>query len=399
MSHEIRSPMTAILGYADLLGDANLNPETHESVRIIKRNGEHLLTIINDILDISKIEAGKMGVEKIKTDPIAIVSDVVDLMRERAESRGLRLDVEYRGNIPQTILSDPTRLRQILLNLVGNAIKFTSKGNVRIVTQLVEGSEDAKPSGKPMLRLDVFDTGIGMSPEQMAGLFQSFTQADSTTTRKFGGTGLGLVISRRLTELLGGHLTCSSTPGKGSCFTVMIDPGDLSGVRMIDPTDLEHVGAGRQEQRPAARSDITLSGRILLAEDGPDNQRLISHILRHAGAEVEVAENGRIAVDTATAAEEQGKPFDLILMDVQMPVLDGYAATRELRDRGLRTPVVALTAHAMEGHREQSVEAGCDGYITKPIDRGSLIEEAHRYMSEGLRAGEPARSNMKDDMP
>ena len=401
MSHEIRSPMTAILGYADLLGDAHLDPEAHESVRIIKRNGEHLLTIINDILDISKIEAGKMGVELIETDPVAIVSDVVDLMRERAESKGLRLEVEFRNKIPETIHNDPTRLRQILLNLVGNAIKFTDEGHVRIVTQLVKGTETGtgEEDGKPMLRLDVLDTGIGMSPEQMASLFQPFTQADSTTTRKFGGTGLGLVISRRLTELLGGHLTCTSTPGKGSCFTATIDPGDLSGVRMIDPSVEELAQAGRVGERANTKSRVTLSGRILLAEDGPDNQRLISHILRKAGAEVEVAGDGRIAVDAVMAAEEQGKPFDLILMDVQMPVLDGYAATRELRERGCRTPIVALTAHAMDGHREQSVEAGCDGYITKPIDRGSLIEQAHRYMSWAMRADEPARSNTKDDMP
>ncbi len=383
MSHEIRTPMTAILGYTDILlgnlhGDENL-----EAAEIIKRNGEYLLDIINDILDLSKIEAGRMHVERIACPPVQLVDDVLALMRVRAESKGLPLRAEFQGPIPQTIETDPTRLRQILINLVGNAIKFTEIGEVRLRVRL-----DAAAEGGPRLVFDVLDTGIGMTPQQMQKLFQPFTQADSSTTRKYGGSGLGLTISRRLAKMLGGDITATSTPRRGSGFRVSVATGSLASVPLIRPGQ----PAGKPGV-PAERTDrkIDLNCRVLLAEDGPDNQRLISFVLRKAGADVTVVENGRKALEYALATypgwgrreDDPNQPFDVVLMDMQMPIMDGYEATRRLRDAGYDRPVVALTAHAMEHDRAKCLDAGCDDYVAKPIDRHKLIELVNRYARAG----------------
>ena len=374
MSHEIRTPMTAILGFADILleqGDLQkAPPERVDAVRTIKRNGEYLISIINDILDLSKVEAGKMVVEQIPCSPCQLVADVASLVKVKADGRGLSFDVEYVGAIPETIQTDPTRLRQILINLIGNALKFTEIGGVRLVTRLIQHQ------GQAAIRFDVLDTGIGMTEEQLARLFQPFTQADASTSRKFGGTGLGLTISKRFAELLGGGITVESEPDEGSVFCVTVATGSLDGVRMIDdpataaiaePDSL--VSTGLDEQQ--------LDYRILLAEDGPDNQRLIKFLLTKAGAEVTIKENGRLAVDAALEALEQGCPFDVILMDMQMPVMDGYEATALLRAKGYSLPIIALTAHAMEGDRQKCVDAGCDDYATKPVNRAKLIETIH----------------------
>ena len=367
MSHEIRTPMTAILGYSDvLLGNLEVE-ENVSAATIIKRNGEYLLELINDILDLSKIEAGKLDIEHVACSPADVVGSVASLMRMRAELKGLPLQIEYVGGIPQTIVCDPTRLRQILINLVGNAIKFTETGSVRLVTRLVQGT--ARP---PCLEFNVIDTGIGMTPEQASKLFQPFTQADSSTTRKFGGTGLGLTISKRLAEVLGGDITISSSPGKGSTFSVTVETGPLEGVPM-----LQNVVEAAAEKSPQAKASaapaLKLNCRILLAEDGFDNQRLITFVLKKSGAEVTLAENGLIAHDKALAALEAGEPFDVILMDMQMPVMDGYTATQKLRDADYTRPIVALTANAMAGDDEKCLQAGCDGYATKPIDREKLF--------------------------
>ena len=293
------------------------------------------------------------------------------------------MKLEYCGPIPQTIRIDPTRLRQILVNMVGNAIKFTETGEVRIVVRLVD-----RDTAEPKLRCEVIDTGMGMSPEHLAHLFLPFQQADASTTRKFGGTGLGLAISKRLAELLGGDITVSSTLDKGSIFTLTIGTGPLDGVVFLD-RPAEAVGRLSARPKPATVGHARLDCRILLAEDGPDNQRLISFVLRKAGAEVLVVGNGQEAIETASATipgrhrhcDDATEPFDVILMDMQMPVVDGYEATRRLRQQGYTGPILALTAHAMKDDMQKCLDAGCDAYLTKPIVREQFLSTIASFLS------------------
>ncbi|MDX1964941.1 MAG: ATP-binding protein [Pirellulales bacterium] len=373
MSHEIRTPMTAILGYAELLlvdGDLNKAPDSRlESIRTIQRNGEHLLGIINDILDLSKIESGKLNLELLKHAPQNLVDDVLTLMLVRARAKGLALKAIYETAIPATIQTDPLRLRQILVNLVGNAIKFTEHGGVRLEIRLVN-------SFTPRMEFDVIDTGIGLSDEQRQRLFHAFSQADNSMSRKFGGTGLGLTISKRLARMLGGDVSIvESTVGVGTRFRATVLTGPLLGVPLIEPCHRSSESLNLPSRPENSLLSITLNGhRVLLAEDGPDNQRLISHVLRKAGATVNIVENGKQAVDEALRANTVGEAYDVVLMDMQMPVLDGYEATMQLRARGYCQPIVALTAHAMSGDRDKCIAAGCDEYATKPIDRGKLYQ-------------------------
>ena len=370
MSHEIRTPMTAILGFADVLlveeGIETAPPERIDALQTIKRNGEHLLEIINDILDLSKIEASCLAVERIRFSPAKIVADVVSLMRIRSEAKHLDLHVAYCGLIPETIESDPTRLRQILINLVGNAIKFTDEGRVDIRVRLCDTNADQRP-----IEFAVVDTGMGMTNEQVSRLFRPFTQADASTTRKFGGSGLGLSITKRLAEMLGGQITAESEAGVGSKFTATIATGSLSGVQLIEPSAPRppHLvpKSGAESQKSA------LNCRILLAEDGVDNQRLISFVLKKAGADVSIVDNGQAAMERALEARAAGHSFDVILMDIQMPIMDGYSATARLRAEGYGGAIVGLTAHTMSGDREKCLAAGCDEYAVKPIDRAKLV--------------------------
>jgi two-component system, sensor histidine kinase len=368
MSHEIRTPMTAILGYAELLA-AQLRAEGDlEAVATIRRNGEYLLELINDVLDLSKIEANRLEVERIACSPLQIVADVVSLMRVRADAKGLPLNVEYRGALPLSVLTDPTRLRQCLVNLVGNAIKFTEIGAVTILA-----SYETSGAGKSNLRFDVIDTGLGMTAAQQERLFSPFTQGDSSTARRFGGTGLGLTITRRLAEMLGGSIELTSAPGQGSTFTLRVEAEAVAAAQS-SPTPDEP-----EESQPPVPARLPPGCRILLAEDGPDNQRLLSALLRAAGATVELMENGRQAVDRLLDRAESG--VDLVLMDMQMPVLDGYEATRRLRAAGYAGPIVALTAHAMTSDRDRCLASGCTDYATKPIDRRRLLAVVMRNLA------------------
>jgi PAS domain S-box-containing protein len=373
MSHEIRTPMTAIMGYADLMLEPDITEaDRQESVRVIYRSAAHLLDLINDILDISKIEASKMTVERTATDILQLATDVASLMRPSAVAKGLKLRLTFGDPVARVIQSDPVRAKQVLVNMLGNAIKFTERGEVSLRVSSVVSRQNVT------VMFEVTDSGIGMSTEEVRRVFQPFVQADSSTTRRFGGTGLGLSISKRLAELLGGDLTVSSHPRKGSKFCFTIDGGPHEGAEFVSGytesvLPVTHVLARRQ----------TLRGRILLAEDGPDNQRLISNHLRKAGAEVVIAENGRAAVDLACAEE-----FDLILMDMQMPVLDGYAATAELRRSGFQRPIIALTAHAMATDREKCIAAGCTDYLAKPIDRVFLLTVLASYLDNCAFASE-----------
>jgi PAS domain S-box-containing protein len=374
MSHEIRTPMTAILGFADSLADELLSPqERREAVQTIRRSGEHLLQIINDILDLTKIEAGKLIVELVDCPTCSILAEVQSFMAPKAASKQLALGVEFLTPIPERIRTDPVRLRQILFNLVGNSLKFTESGGVRLVIRHVSEPVSA-------LQLDIVDTGIGMTPEQASFIFSAFDQADASTTRRFGGTGLGLTISKRLANLLGGDVVLVETgPGLGTRFRATIPTGPLGGVTMLtNPRDA--VGVQTHLPEPSDATCRPLRGRILLAEDGADNQRLIAHILRKAGADVTIVENGKLAVDRIVTAADAGEPFDLVLMDMQMPVMDGYAATRALRKAGRSLRIIALTAHAMEGEREKCLAAGCDDYMAKPIQRAKLIELIRRHL-------------------
>lgn len=366
MSHEIRTPLTAVVGYADVLAERLTQPDNMEAVTAIKRNGEHLLRVIDDVLDLSKIEAGKLEIECLPTDLLPIFSDVLSVMHARAQSKSLRLKIEFQGRIPERIESDPTRLRQILLNIIGNAVKFTETGIIRIVVCI-----DKPESSRPLLRVEVHDRGIGMTSEQLNRIFAPFSQADNSTSRKFGGTGLGLVISRQLARRLGGDIVVTSQEGEGSTFTITLETGSLAHVEWCQNPQL---GLSVQSRGPKpTQLRVTGDCRVLLAEDGPDNRKLISLFLRKGGVSVDWAENGRIAVEKIFAAIDSGVPYDVILMDMQMPEMDGYEASRVLRSRGYRGPIVALTAHAMKGDRETCLEAGCDFYLPKPVDRTQLL--------------------------
>ncbi len=383
MSHEIRTPMTAILGFLDFLDESREVSalERTEALRTIRRNGENLMSIINDILDVSKIEAGRMTLDHVWTSPIQVIEDVIGLFKVRAEAKDVALRIAYESEMPEQIETDPVRLRQILGNLLSNAIKFTESGSVTIRARLLD--EELQNS---RICFDVADTGLGMTPEQCDRVFEAFTQADSSTTRKYGGTGLGLRISKTLTQLLGGDLSVESRLSRGSTFSVVIRAGDLTDVRMIAPGEalgmrLEDVTEGPSDGSCEQPTDRALAGvRILLAEDGQDNQRLISFHLEKAGAIVTIAENGKVALEEYDEALSSGGAFDLILMDMQMPELDGYSATSQLREMGCTTPIVALTAHAMSGDRRRCLDAGCDDYDTKPISRDRLITRCLQWV-------------------
>ena len=381
MSHEIRTPMTAILGFTENLLDPDL-PESERlnAVYTIRRNGDHLLQIINDILDLSKIKAGKLEIERLHCCPVQIVSDVQSLVQGHADDRKLVFTTEYVGAIPETIHTDPTRLKQILVNLIGNAIKFTETGSVHLVTHFLN-SDPANGTrlDEPLLQFDVIDTGVGLTPEQMSKLFRPFMQADASTARKYGGSGLGLMISKHLARMLGGDITVQSKFGEGSTFRVTIATGPLDGVRMLDNPD-EATVAKQQDAAETQPAAAPLDCHVLLAEDGPDNQHLISFVLRKAGVRVTIVENGQEAVDKVLGAmigrreSDPPEPFDIILMDMQMPVMNGYEATGLLRQKGYTGPIIALTANAMASDRDKCIRVGCDDYATKPIDRKKIME-------------------------
>lgn len=384
MSHEIRTPMTAILGYTELLLEDlqqhGKSPDQLEALRTIQRNGNHLLELINDILDLAKIEAGRLEVERKPVVLRELLEEVAALMQVRAEAKNLPLILDLQPPLPVTITSDPLRLRQILINLLGNAIKFTEAGEVRLRVRLTEPS-----AGSHQLRIGVIDTGIGITPEQMARLFQPFSQGDSSTTRKYGGTGLGLTISRRLAQLLGGDVTAESTPGQGSAFTVTIDASPVA-FATEKAASSETAEISGEAAKPAPAASVRLEAKILLAEDAPDNQRLIGFLLRKAGATVTAVGNGREAVDAALTAWQKGEPYDVILMDMQMPEMDGYQATQLLRSQDYPGLIVALTANAMAEDEIRCLGIGCNAYLSKPIRREHLLAKLGELLPDGKTA-------------
>ncbi|TWT76612.1 Autoinducer 2 sensor kinase/phosphatase LuxQ [Planctomycetes bacterium CA13] len=375
MSHEIRTPLNAVLGFTDVLrrGLVSDSEEAIGHLNMIHTSGAHLLELINDILDLSKIEAGRLQCESIETQLDLIVEDVANVLNVRAHEKGIALRTEFKSAIPKMIHTDPTRLRQVITNLVGNAIKFTDEGEVTIVTKMI-GSEDTSPQ----IQIDVNDSGIGMTPEQQSKIFESFVQADSTTTRKFGGTGLGLSISRRLAEAMGGQLTVASEAGVGSTFTISIPVNANSSQEWLTPEQIQS-GAAKRAANDSAGGLIRLPNKpILVVDDGDANRRLIELVLSRAGAVVSSAENGLEAIKAVSEND-----YSIILMDMQMPVLDGYTATRRLREAGLTTPIIALTGNAMKGDREKCMDAGCDDFLTKPVDIDNLLVCVSSYIGTG----------------
>lgn len=404
MSHEIRTPLNAVLGFTDVLrrGLVSNSDEAVGHLNMIHRSGAHLLELINDILDLSKIEAGHLQVESIDTHVDRVLIDVANTLQVRADENSLDLNVRFQTAIPRTIQCDPTRLRQVITNLVGNAIKFTEEGSVSIIAAMRDAdpenlfAEHNDPAlvdvtSDQVLRVDVVDTGIGMTPEQQAKIFQSFVQADSTTTRKFGGTGLGLSISRRLAEAMGGTLNVLSKPGMGSTFRLEIPLMRSDLQDLVSPTELKECTENRNSD--AANSDLTSlpPELVLVVDDGEANRRLIDLVLTRAGATVVTANNGLEAIECVA----NQKPA-LILMDMQMPVLDGYTATRRLRDAGFDKPIVALTGNAMRGDREKCVDAGCDDFMTKPINIDQLLELVSSHLGA---APPPATEETPTDLP
>lgn len=376
MSHEIRTPLTAITGFAETLLESGQSPEEHErAVKSIIRNSRYLLELVSNILDVSRIESGKLLVEQVETDFETWIREIAALAIERARGKGLYFDLSVAAPWPRTFVTDPTRAKQILVNLLNNAFKFTEQGSVCLRVALDHRHE--------RLVCEVVDTGIGIEPHRLEELFEAFVQADASTMRRHGGSGLGLNIARNLARRLGGELSAHSVLGVGSRFTAILATGPL------DPDDLEHrplhltsdqaTEAQPLDTRPLEPA-VRIEGDILLVDDHADNRDLLGHILRQLGLRVFMAENGQQGFEQA-----QGREFDLILMDMQMPVLDGLNATRLLRMSGFDGPIVALTANTTLEDRQAALEAGCNDFLTKPIDQRQLRDTLMRHLSHDDR--------------
>ena len=370
MSHEIRTPLTSIIGFAELQLDPQLSAaERADSVTTIIRNGRHLLQVINDILDLSKIETHQLEIERIEVRLPDLLSDIEALSAGRAAEKSLLFTIRHHLPLPPALRTDPVRLKQILLNFCSNAIKFSAEGEVCVDVRF--------DAARDLLRFEVTDNGIGMSQREIARLFKPFTQADVSTTRQFGGTGLGLYISKQLCDLLGGEIRVASEPGLGSRFTLSLPVGMATRpLEML--TDSRDFDAFHRPEFKITEIEVpALNGRVLLAEDGVDNQRLLATYLRQAGLEVDIVGNGQLAVERAMAHE-----YALVLMDIQMPVMDGVAATKLLRAAGYASPIVALTANVMQTDVAQYRQCGCDDVLAKPVDRVQFYSVLQRHVSQ-----------------
>jgi len=376
MSHEIRTPMNAILGFTELLRRRAPTPgnadEQRRHLETIHASGQQLLELINDILDLSKVESGRLELERVRFAPHTVVNDVVRVLEVKALEKKLLLRMDLPGPLPATIEGDPSRLRQIVTNLIGNALKFTQQGQVTVSLHLDTSAYPAT------YRIDVADTGVGIAPDKVESVFEPFVQAETSTTRHFGGTGLGLTISRRFAKAMGGDITVTSKLGQGSVFHVIIDPGNLRGTPMLEPEELL-----RQASELTKQDTIHWRfppRRVLVVDDGAENRELVRLVLEETGLVVQEAVNGQEALDMVAQSR-----FDLVLMDMQMPVMDGVVATRLLRERGVKTPILALTANAMKGFEQEINQAGFSGFHTKPLNIGTLLTDlAQRLGGERL---------------
>ena len=361
MSHEIRTPMTAILGFTEVL-KRGLDPSEIDRQRhltTISNSGTHLLELINDVLDLSKVESGAMEVETIPCKAAFISNEVAHVLKVKAQEKGIDLKVEVESDLPSHIISDPSRLRQIVTNLVGNAIKFTQKGCVTVALEYKPDDVD------PRMLIKVSDTGIGMNEKQLSSIFEAFIQADASITRRFGGTGLGLSISRKLALAMEGDIVVTSVEGEGSTFMLTVPVGDISNYPMLTK---EQVFASFKEVESQSAKEWTFPVcRALVVDDGPENRELLSVVLSELGIEIDTAENGKEGLDAVMR-----ESYDVILMDIQMPVMDGYEAVSAMRKNGIALPIIALTANAMKGYEQKVLGAGFSHYMTKPIDLDRL---------------------------
>ena len=365
MSHEMRTPLTAIIGFSESLLDSDLpQAEQANRIRTVINAGHHLLHIINDVLDLSKIEAQKIIIEKVRTELFPLINEVIEIAQHQATQKNIGFHVEYSYPVPALIVTDPVRMKQILINLLSNAVKFTEEGTV---TLRIGYTQDAQ-----RLDFEVIDTGVGLDQEQISRLFRPFTQADASTTRKFGGTGLGLYLSKLLSENMGGSISVTSEPGKGSCFRFYTHAGINSEESLIHSRD----ELPASMITPESHSNVQLEGHVLLTEDNINNQDLIKLYLTRLGLQVSIANNGKEAIQ-----QVQSRHVDLILMDMHMPIMDGLEATKRLRQMGFTGPVIALTANAMEADLEEALAAGCNEFLTKPVSRNKFNQTITRLLS------------------
>ncbi len=374
MSHEIRTPLAAVMGFAELLARGTSNAEeTEECVDAVRRNGKLLLRLIDDILDLSKIEANRLELEQADFDLVEVLHDIQSTLSFRAQERGISLKFDVKTDGPTIYKSDSTRLKQVLLNIIGNGIKFTNAGAVRVdVGVTPENVDSVSHETHDRLTVRVKDQGVGLTPEQAERLFQPFGQADPSTRRQFGGSGLGLVISRQIARAMGGNIRLvESKPGEGSTFEIHVQlerssAADHQALRTSGPHATTHA---------EPEEDHALNGKKILAvDDSPDNLTLISMFLRDSGAELSFAESGNKAI-----GEVKSKEFDIILMDVQMPGMDGHQATEEIRRLGFKKPIIALTAHAIRSEHDKCRKSGCNSVLTKPITRANLLKGLYEY--------------------
>ncbi len=384
MSHEIRTPLNAIIGMADVLSSTALTPEQKKCVDVFQRNGIGLLNLINDILDLSKVEAGKVELENVPLDLREVIARAMEVIEGRAKAKGLALKQSVAAGVPVNLMGDPGRLRQVIINLLGNAIKFTEQGYLEV--RVEQDPEDARAG---CLRFAVADTGIGIPEEKLSAVFESFTQADSSTTRKYGGTGLGLTISRQLVELMGGRIWVESQMGRGSTFFFTVKLA-------VNEDAVASSEAPRVSIEELERKSDGL--RILLADDSDDNRFLILSYLKQVKCSIEIAEDGQEALDKFRAGR-----FDVVLTDVEMPVMDGYTATREIRryerEAGISpTPVLALTAHAFADLAEQGKEAGFTGHLVKPVRKVTLLQALASLGGAPVGGTEPDVAENGDDL-
>ncbi|TFG48863.1 MAG: CBS domain-containing protein [Candidatus Brocadiia bacterium] len=376
MSHEIRTPMNAIIGFSEILAEGDLSEDQRNHVNIIRESAGNLLHLINDILDITKIEAGKLETEPVNISLGRILAVVESMMRPMASEKGLDFMVIRCGKLPAEIRTDGGRLRQCLTNLIDNAIKFTQKGHVYVKVSVEE--KRVMGENMPFIRFDIEDSGIGIDADKHEMIFEAFRQADGSTTRKFGGTGLGLAITKHLAQLLGGDITITSEPEKGSVFTLTIAAGIY--IRKLKLIEEDEIATSFPSQQNSCEQE-KFTGRVLVAEDSETNKTLIKLLLEKLGFEVEVVDDGEKAVNAVLSSS-----FDLIFMDIQMPNVNGYEATGKIREAGVQTPIIALTAHAMKGDDRKCLDAGCDDYLAKPVDRNKLLETIHRHVSVKTQA-------------
>ena len=363
MSHEIRTPMNSIIGFTELMLSEELGGTQRDYAQTVLNSSQNLLKIINDILDFSKIESRQLEVEILPCSIPELLSSVEEMFILKAKEKNLGFDLASHRDVPKEIMSDPIRLRQCLINFINNAFKFTHEGGIRIEVYVEQYCE------KQMVRFDVIDTGIGIDPKDQHKIFEKFTQADGSTCRKYGGTGLGLSITNQLSQLLGGHVQLKSEPGKGSMFSLLIP--------LIESSEnIECPAGSRRLTVPTVNTEMTYSGSVLVVEDIPSNQFLTTNILERLGLSVTLAENGKLGVEEAAK-----HTYDLILMDIQMPVMNGYEATRRIKEMQIATPVVALTASALQKDKQKCFNAGCDDYLHKPIELNELHRVLQRYLN------------------